>query len=92
MRQKGLSSIVISLYNFCLPQQNSNFCEVIVASDTLMSTSYVAGTEYSTCILSFKLQVKNLPKFTELRKREDWFLTPGDLTSESALLATSQYG
>ena len=58
-----------------------------------MSTSYVAGTnEYSACILSFKLQVKNLPKFTELRKREDWFSMPGDLTSESALLATSLYG
>ena len=58
-----------------------------------MSISYVAGTnEYSTCILSFKLQVKNLPKFTEFRKREDWFLTPGDVTSESELLATSQYG
>ena len=53
----------------------------------------MAGTnEYSTCILSFKLQVKNLPKFTEFRKREDWFLTPGDVTSESELLATSQYG
>ena len=30
----GLYSIAITLQNFCLPQQNSNFLEVIVASDT----------------------------------------------------------
>ena len=50
------------------------------------------STAYSTCILSCKLQVKNLPEFTKLRKREDWFSTPGGLTSESGLLAASLYG